>query len=130
MSETLVYCREGPLYDIRDWPSFLALVRERPLLWFREPSLAGLENVLNGIAGAEILYRIPEDKRLPGFSFNHFDMWVRRACNPERLCGVNSFTLARRQSECDSAAFTLWFEWYDRYLAERDGTTPPARIPG
>jgi hypothetical protein len=107
-----------PASQITDWPSFFDQIRRRPAMWLGSPSLSALENFIRGIGLAEYLYDVPEDRRLGGFPFDEFERWAEARFNPGRLT-LNSFSLARRASDSEGAAFVTWLGWYDQFRRQR-----------
>jgi hypothetical protein len=109
---------DAPINQIADWPSFFDQIRRRPGMWIGYPSLTALEHLLNGIDLAEYFYDVPQEKCLGGFPFEEFELWAAELFNPEQL-SLSSFSLARRETESEEAAFNKWFTWYDRFRHER-----------
>lgn len=109
---------DAPINRIADWPTFFEQIRQRPAMWLGSPSLSAMENLIRGIEMAEYLYDVPGEKCLAGFPFDEFERWIAEFFNAERL-SLNSFSLARRETNSEEAAFIKWLAWYDRFRSER-----------
>ncbi len=108
-----------PDRDIRDVPTFLALVRQNPCLWLGGKPVHGPRHLLNGITFAEDFHDVPVDRRFGGFDFEAFEKWVYRRHNTQ-LLSVNLFWLADDLTGSDAAGFDRWFEWYDEFNTNPD----------
>ena len=107
--------------DIPNWPSFFEQFRRRPGMWFGCPSLTGMEFTIRGIQTAEEIHGVESGKRLGGFTFDAFEIWVHELFNLGQL-SVNSFHLARLRTETEEGAFFPWFDWYDQFHSQRGET--------
>jgi len=108
-------------------------------MWLGRQSITALAHYLDGIRRAEIIYQIPEDRRLCGFPFDEFEEWVAARHNHEQM-SIGSFRVALLRVGAneaavqdvghigvglDKVAFHLWFAWYDQFRQKIGGTEPP-----
>jgi len=100
----------------RDYPSLLGEIRKRPQMYLggKDRNLELLGTFLDGFRTAEWFHELPEPQHMGGFDWDRFEAWVKSKYNPKRL-SLNSMPLAIYISASKSAAFDLWFTWYDEY---------------
>lgn len=114
----------------KNWIEYFEKIEERPGMFFGRPSIRALQFEIQGFHEAEILYNIPKQDCLSGFSFQKFEEWVYKKYNNENL-GILSFTLAQYINTTDKEkfftsnnasiedtpeAFRTWFQWYHEFI--------------
>ena len=105
------------ILEIKDWPHFFQTIRSRPPMYLGNASITALFHFIDGFKYSEQIHKVNSNKRFNGFSFEKFEEWVDSEFNKRKLA-VRSFHLAKIKAKSEEKAFTLWFQWYDTYMAK------------
>ena len=111
---------------------FLSNIRERPGMFFGEPSLIGLRDLLDGMEwGARIAREnagLPTERLFPIF-LDGFLPWYERCCKKDQYSASCWSHMLYVSFSLDGKAFNLCFELFEKYLKQELGLSLPPAEP-